>query len=53
MADNIRVDERCWHAAKVAAAKLDISIVLLMRLLCEGDAEAIAALQREYREAGE
>ena len=48
----LKVEHRCWFALKLAAVRLDITIMELVRRLGEGDREAEASYQREYKEAG-
>ena len=46
----IAVDFHAWHSLKVAAARLDITILELIAKIGQGDTAAIVAYQREYQE---
>jgi len=41
-----------WHALKVAAARLDVTIMELLAMVGRGDKTALEAFRREYKEAG-
>ena len=49
----IRIRKPDWVALKVASVHLDTSILKVLALLCQGDTEALAAVQRAMREEEE
>jgi len=48
---NVSVDVHVWHALKVAAARLDVTMLELLARIGRGNLEAVRAFQREYKES--
>jgi len=47
---SVKVSMHVWHALKVAAARLDVTMLELLARIGRGNLEAVRAFQREYKE---